>query len=181
MVEPEVDHDFFELALAVSGAKDLLSRQLHQHEALSLSRGCRWRLGGHPHFGILRGGCRLRALRLAPRHQPGDVIVAREIACAHRHGLEAGESRGHRRIRDRRGIQLAIEVRGESHLLHARDIPGPRTETDPVQHVDDRLVVRPCGNAGRAALGVSGDAGRCQKRNQKNTARDSSSALNTHQ
>ena len=49
-------------------------------------------------------------------------------------------------------MKLLFDVGLQAHRTDAFDVPGPRTKPDPVEHVDDRLVVRVSRNGRRGTL-----------------------------
>ncbi len=69
------------------------------------------------------------------------------------------EPRRQSRVVDPFWLQLTIDVGGQAHRAHALDVARRGAETDAVQHVNDRAVVRLLRN-GR--LDLLSETGRCR-------------------
>jgi hypothetical protein len=74
-------------------------------------------------------------------HLGGDVILFCELLRAHLQGCEPREAPGDGRVLYALGMKLLVDVDREADATNRFDLSGTRTETDPVQHVDDRLIV----------------------------------------
>jgi hypothetical protein len=177
VVEPEIDHDFVELPLAVSGAQHFLFGQIGQDGTGGASRvpllrrpfltRTRLRRGAHLPRRCLpgadhrirpgrRSGTRvgpLLPLRRAAHHLRRDQVLLRNLAAALRQRLERGESCRDSLIVDPLRVQLLVDVGLQPDRAHPIDVPGPRPEADAVEDVDDGLVVRFRRHGGRRAAG----------------------------
>ena len=142
VVEPEVDHHFVELAIAVGGAQEFLIGELGQHfalAALQLHFLGRARLAV---AGRLGAACRAGGLlRLLPRALRRQVIVLGELPRALPQRIEAGEALRHRRVGDALGLQLLVDECRQPDLPDVFEIPRARSEADPVEDVKDRPIV----------------------------------------
>ena len=149
VIEPEIGHHFFELAFTVGRPQDLLAGELREHFA-RLARGLH--LLGRPDR--LAVGRRIRLLchrriagrvlpHLLPHLERGHEVFAGEVARAHGQRLESGEARRHARVGEALRVQLLIDVRRQADLPHAIHVAGPRAVADPVQDMQDGLVVGP--------------------------------------
>ncbi len=70
--------------------------------------------------------------------------------------IEAGQLLLHGGIVDLFGMELLLDVVAHAHLLHGIDVAGAGAERDPVEDVDDFVVIR------GLFLGQD-DPGRCRK------------------
>ena len=152
VVEPEVGHHLFELALAVGGPQDLLFGQLRQHlarlarrlhlfrRAHRLAVSARVRL--RRHAGIFRRVL----LDVPPRHQRRHEVLIRELTRALGQRLEWRETRRHRAVGEALGMELLIDIGREPHLPDPIHVARARPEPDAVQDMKNRLVVRPRGD-----------------------------------
>ena len=90
---------------------------------------------------------------------PAQVLVG-DLPAALVQGLELGQPRRDSGILDAFGVELLIDVGLQPDRSHPLDIAGPWTEADPVEHVDDRLVVRTSRNRRRGSRGCRVQRGR---------------------
>ena len=141
MVEPEVDHHFFELPVAVGRAQQFLLRQLQQHLPFAADLWC-WR-GSH-HLGLwCCAGLRIGAgpLLFGPRALRGNEVLLGELTRARLDRRQRFQPRAHRRVVDLLGVELLLDVGLETGGADTLDVSRHRPEADPVQHVDDGAVV----------------------------------------
>ena len=144
MVEPEIDHHLFELALAVGRAKDLLLRELDQQLPLALHGFDLFRRAHRPLVGAVGVHRRIVGrllLRAAPLHLSRDEVVLGELTRASRQRLEPGQAGRHRGVGNPLRLQLLFDVFGQADLADSLDVARGRAEADAVQHVEDGLVV----------------------------------------
>ncbi len=143
MIEPEIHHHFIQLPFAVSRAEDLLLRQIAKHATLRLHQ---LHLFGRPHIALVRdlfgglSGCLL--LHAAPLHQRRAEIVLGKLATALRKRVETGKPGRHGGIGEGLRPELLVDVLVQTHSPKALNVARRRSEAEPVQHVNDRLVIR---------------------------------------
>ena len=115
VVEPEVDHQLFELPIAVDGADQLLLREIGKHFALRLH--CLHLFGraplaprGRVHLWSSLGGGAGGLLRPAPLHHRRHEVSARQIRGAHRQRRERREPPRDAGIGQTLGVKLHAEA-----------------------------------------------------------------------
>jgi hypothetical protein len=150
VVEPEIDHELFELALARHGTHDLRGLEL----------------GGDPRRALVH---RVQRLHFLTRHlavrdlRPQLGIGARELAerlgDGHPERGQLGQGPVGGGVVDGPRAQLAVDPGGDTHRPDALDIAGPRAVREPTQRVNDLALTadarrrrgrdRPRGRGGR--------------------------------
>ena len=175
VVEPEVDHHFFELALAVRGAQDLGLHQLAKRLAFlphDLHLVGRHHLAG---AGLLRGRvllrrrhrsvvrrrllCCLLPLQIAPDRLRRNVVVPGHLRGALRQCFEGREPGDGCTVVDARRLQLLLDVVREADGANTFDITGRGAEAEAIQDVNDGSRVRRLGYRGTSLARRSGTSG----------------------
>ena len=124
------------------------------------------------------GVLRVCPLRLPPDHLSGKVVLLRQLSRAHRQGLEPCEPSSDPVVANALRLQLLVDVFTEAHLPNAVDVTRCRAKTDPVEHVDDGLIVGGRRDCSRAPLRVDGREAPADQGERQNSIRKSPE--NTH-
>ncbi len=143
MIEPEIGENFFELALAVNSAKNLLLAQFDEHT-----------VGRHLDHPLRGSRFVARFLSLPPRLEQRLFIFLSQLPRTHRQRHQRLQALARRRIVYSFRMQLLVDVAIDADSADPLDVTCSRAEGNPVQCVGKLCDVS---RAGCGGCGQCGD------------------------